>query len=116
MRLVFFTLCSFLSFSLFSQTWNQLIPQGTIEPRANASMVYHPTEHAIYLFGGQTAEGRQNDLWKLDLADNSWSEVMVVGNIPPIRHTQDAVLDEMNNQMLIFSGQGNGLYLSLIHI
>ena len=110
MRSLIFTLLSFISCAVFSQTWNQIIPTQNIPARANASMIYHTMEHALYVFGGQTSTGRENDLWKFDLNNNTWSEIIVEGEIPSIRHTPDAVFDEMNNQMLVFSGQGNGLF------
>lgn len=100
----------FLYISLSGQTWTNLPSSGNIPARANASMIYHPTENAVYLFGGQTATGFQNDLWKLDLNNNTWSEVAVNGVLPVVRHTHNAVFDANENQMLVFSGQGSGLY------
>ncbi|MEM8908341.1 MAG: kelch repeat-containing protein [Bacteroidota bacterium] len=107
-RLTLFSLL--LTWSLSAQTWTSLSTSGNIPARANASMIYHPTENALYVFGGRTQAGFQHDLWKLDLATNVWSEVATQGTAPVVRHTQNAVFDESQNQMLLFSGQGNGLY------
>jgi len=110
MRLLYlFISCCFFITSQ-AQTWTQLSTTGNTPARANASMIYHPGENALYLFGGRTSAGFQNDLWKFDLSNNTWTEVVATGNLPAVRHTPDAVLDATNNQMLIFSGQGSGLY------
>ena len=62
-------LASFLcTFSLSGQTWNQISTQGNIPARANASMIYHPDEHAVYVFGVKLQEGNKmifgNWTWK----------------------------------------------------
>ena len=110
MRILFLFISSFFFSLCHAQTWTQLSTTGDAPGRANASLIYHPGENALYLFGGKTSDGFQNDLWKFDLSINLWSEVDVTGELPDIRHTPDAIFDEANNQMLIFSGQGNGLY------
>lgn len=108
MRLLFLFFSVIFLSSSHAQTWTQLGTTGNIPARANASMIYHSGENALYVFGGKTNDGFQNDLWKFDLSTNIWSEVVPTGELPAIRHTPDAVFDEVNNQMLIFSGQGNG--------
>jgi len=106
-----------LTFLLFSfqticlaQSWSPVSTQGDIPGIANADIIHHPGQNAVYLFGGRTNSGFQNDIWKLDLENLNWSLVPTSEPKPVPRHTHNCVFDEVNNRMLVFSGQGSGLY------
>ena len=105
-----FALALFLPFLVQAQTWTELSTTGGITARSNSSSIYVPQRNEWVVFGGTSAQGRENDVWILDLNTSAWREVVPSNAAPAPRHTQNAVYDRANDRMIIFSGQGGGLF------
>lgn len=97
--------------AVFAQTWTEVTPAGPPAPSARtlASAVYDPVAHAMVVFGGEDAGARRNDIWALDLANHTWTELTPGGgSMPAGRITPASVYDVDHHQMLMFSGRGAG--------
>ncbi|HLF19409.1 MAG TPA: kelch repeat-containing protein, partial [Bacteroidota bacterium] len=114
MRLRLSGVIGFLGISstlVFSQTWTQLPTTNNPSPRRNASAVYDPVQHRMVVFGGVDSTGNKNDVWSLNLSTMAWHMITPSsGNIPPVRFSHNAMIDTGFNRMLLWSGQGSGLY------
>ena len=111
MNIRFYSVISLLFFSFasshsFAQKWTAIQPNNALPARANAAAIYNSTDHSIVVFGGSANDGFVNDLWKLDLATYTWSEITTNSSKPFPRHTPNAIYDEANNRMIVYSGQG----------
>ncbi|MBL4670324.1 MAG: T9SS type A sorting domain-containing protein [Flavobacteriales bacterium] len=96
---------------LFSQIWQQHAPTGNIPGKANASAIYHQNQNDIIIFGGKTSAGFTNDIWALNLDSMHWREIIPQSTVnPSVRHTQNAMYDSLRNRMIIWGGQGSGLF------
>lgn len=90
----------------YAQQWTQLATTGTAPtPRNNASLTYDPVAHRLVVFGGRSSAGDLNDLWSLDLATTTWTQLTPAGPMPEPRSTHNAVYDPGAQQMLIWSGR-----------
>lgn len=97
--------------SLFSQ-WQEVLTIGSVPHLKNHSAIYHPGLNSMFVFGGRTASGISNELWKFDIQAGVWSLVTPSGNLPSARYTQNAHYDSLNNRMLIWSGQAQTAVLN----
>lgn len=94
-----------------AQSWSEITATGGITARANSSSIFIPQRNEMVVFGGTSASGRESDVWVLDLSTYAWREIVSNSNpLPAPRHTQNAVYDQVNDRMLVFSGQGGGLF------
>lgn len=98
-----------IAVSVFSQ-WTRLNTSGTVPSLANASAVYVPEQNSMLVFGGRTAAGISNGLWKLNLTTDQWTQLIPVNTPPASRYTQNAYYDTLLKRMIIWSGQGTELY------
>ncbi|MEM9023872.1 MAG: kelch repeat-containing protein, partial [Bacteroidota bacterium] len=106
-----FTLALFVGITTlaFGQAWNQQTTSGDPEARSHATAVYDSLNHRMIVFGGRAVTGFLNDLWSLDLNTNTWTEITVSGGaIPSPRWTHNATWDAPNQQLYIWTGQGQG--------
>jgi hypothetical protein len=53
--------------------------------RTDAKMQYDPVNKCVWLFGGFFNGVYQNDLWRYDIATNSWAQIFYTGVTPVIR-------------------------------
>ncbi len=101
----------FFAGGAFAQSWKQLSTTNNPSARRNASAVYDPFQHRMIVFGGVDATGNKNDIWSLSLSTLAWSLLTPsTGNLPDARFSHNAMIDTGFNRMLIWSGQGSGLY------
>lgn len=100
-------------FDTVSQTWTEIASGGTEgvnkpEGRFYQSLVEYEAENGVLLFGGRDGSNRFNDVWFLNLAQNTWSELSPTGTPPPARRSQAAVWrqgnDSQSTGMLVFGG------------
>jgi hypothetical protein len=94
-----------------AQNWLQLTPASgnAPAPRSNAAAIYDSLNHRMVIFGGRSASGNLNDVWAFDLRNNTWSELTPTsGPAPAPRFTANGVYNPANQQMIIWSGQGQG--------
>lgn len=60
----------------------------------------------LYVFGGQTNDGLYlNDLWKFNLEDHTWEEIIVKSEIPKARSGHSAVYNDSTNCIYYFGGK-----------
>lgn len=79
--------------------------------RENHSMVYDSIRERLLVFGGRGDTGFLNDLWAFSLEDRVWENLTTsVEPIPPARRTPAAVYDPDEERLIIYSGQGAGLF------
>lgn len=101
----------FLSLGASAQVWVPMQTTGSISARSNASAVFVPQRNEMVVFGGTDSNGRTNDVWALNVSTGAWRQIVSnSSSVPAPRHTQNAVYDSANDRMLIFSGQGGGLF------
>ncbi len=101
-----------LSFDLKGERWSELKtegpkPEGAIGP----AVAYVPNQDALYLFGGwaKGADGPSDELWRLDLADESslrWKLLRHEGPAPRGRNGACLAADHAGNRLLLHGGDG----------
>lgn len=91
--------------------WRNLTPASGEKPEArrNGVAVYDPVGNRIVVFGGTGNSGFLNDTWAFSLATSVWAKLPTTGTAPSPRHAFDGVYDPVGQQLVIYSGQGNGL-------
>ena len=93
-------------YTIATSTWSVLSPTGGPPPnRRHSSHCYDPVNHAWWMFGGQditTGLGR-NDLWKYDIAANTWTQFTPT-NPPPTRDRFGGIYDPTNQDFIVFGG------------
>ncbi len=95
-----------LNLVIFAQ-WSKINTTGNVPHLKNHSAIYLPASNSMIVFGGRNAAGVPvNQMWKLDLGTNGWSQITPANTPPTARYTQNAHYDSVNNRMIIWSGQG----------
>lgn len=88
-------------------TWGTPTPPA---PRSGHTAVWDPVDRQLLVFGGLAIINNVgtplNDLWAYRPASNTWVELTPTGGPPPARVIHTAVWDPVNNQMLVFGGDG----------
>ncbi len=90
-----------------TQTWRLLhISQPLPAPRRSPSMVYYPIFNCVILFGGRDEYTFYNDVWFLNLNTGyeGWIQIFPSGTQPPARDAHSAIIDPVNNRMIVFGG------------
>lgn len=92
------------------QSFNWVIastPGSTPSPRYGHGMVYDSAHSKVILFGGQNAQGvNNNEVWELDSASNAWTNVTPSsGSMPTPRFNFGMVYDSSTGKVLIYGGQ-----------
>jgi len=88
-------------------TWQPLTPSGTPPPPLVAHCaIYDPVrDRMIVLTGFDHFTGRLNTVWALDLAGGgSWSQIVPLGDPPPVTAHASAVYDAAGDRILLFGG------------
>ena len=86
--------------------WNRLQPVDSPSPRTDASMVYFPVTGTLVLFGGDThtaPNGLRNGTWTFD--GNTWTALNPTHRPPP-RYGASLAYDPVNNELVLFGGEG----------
>ncbi len=100
------------SYNIGANTWNLLSPGGTRpSPRRGAAMCYDKDNRRIWLFGGEDAGGRLNDLHYLDVSSGlpgTWVTVGgMTGSIPDPRMFATLGWDTINARLLLIGGDSS---------
>ena len=101
------------SLDLSTNQWVELQTTGTVPIKRLAPCgVYDEQNDNLIVFGGN-CDGPSNpwvtnEVWKLNLSVSppEWTLVSTTGCPPSARQTATAVLDDQNNEMIIFGGNG----------
>jgi hypothetical protein len=79
-------------FSLNSLTWSKILPSSLevpgkpySEPRYNLGGFSSPTDEKLYIFGGVTSLGPENDFWEFDFNSMKWERLKTFSTPSP-RH------------------------------
>ena len=119
-RLVLSTLIAalFTAAEVAAQSWVNLTPGAGPAPsaRRNASAILDPIENRMVIFGGTTAGTASvlNDVWGFDLDTNSWINLTPAAGppLPAPRLFPASVYDPFGQQMIMWSGQGPGIFFN----
>uniref|UniRef100_A0AAV1TIM1 Galactose oxidase n=1 Tax=Peronospora matthiolae TaxID=2874970 RepID=A0AAV1TIM1_9STRA len=83
------------------RAWEKLQPHGDVySPRTGHTV--SSKDNRVYVFGGTDRRRRQQDLYQLDLASSTWSQVQTRGLLPPRRSGALGVVHQ--SDMFIFGG------------
>ena len=93
-------------------TWlNVNTPGAKPSTRGGHRMVYDPVRHKVILFGGADSSGYRNDVWELDTASNTWTEVTPTSGAMPIpRGYFGMAYDISRNKVVVYGGQVSSQY------
>ena len=100
-------------FSSSSNSWNQVSITGSEPYPAGGKIAIDENAGIMYKMSGWGNQSGQqddgfyevDDLWKFDLANNTWEELISVGNVNPInRMGQGFAINVDDNQLLAFGG------------
>lgn len=91
--------------------WRSLAPATSEKPdaRRNGVAVHDPVGNRLIVFGGSGNSGFLNDTWAFSLETRVWTKLQTTGTAPSPRHAFDGIYDPVGQQLVIYSGQGNGL-------
>jgi hypothetical protein len=75
----------------------------------DCTAIYDPDRHRLVLFAGKTdADVNVNEVWELDLEQDSWQQVHTTGEQPPASEDHVAIHDPVGHRMIVHGGE-NGL-------
>jgi len=94
-----------------SDTWSSLGTSGTPpSARRRAGMIYDVARDRVVLFGGYSSPtslfSQLNDLWQLNLSNNTWSSISAGSPPSPITYETQAVYDPTRDRLLVVEGTG----------
>jgi outer membrane protein assembly factor BamB len=88
--------------------WDSLEAGGRCPSvRAGFASCYVPAARKMYVFAGWDG-GMFNDLYSLDMATLTWTELSPAGRIPDARRNPACAYDPLNGNVLVFSGDVGG--------
>jgi hypothetical protein len=98
---------------LASGAWRAIATSGTKPPaREFHAMAIDPDGRVAYLFSGGDANAFQGpflaDVWKLDLASETWSQVATSGDDPKGRIKHALAFDTISKRLVTFGGHDDG--------
>lgn len=91
--------------------WEEIAPGGVAgrdSPTSgeDGALAYDGTRHRLWLFGGKGDDDvNRNELWSFDLVARRWEHVQPDGPGPPPREDHTLVLDQQNDQLVLFGGE-----------
>lgn len=88
---------------------------GPPAPRVGSKMIYRPIDGCCYIFGGYDGAVYLNDLWKFDLATDTWTDITPGAGNPPIRAFHAMVYNENNDQIWMAGGHVGGVAFNDVH-
>lgn len=87
-----------------AETWTDVSPGTGPGERCLHAACYDPIGHRMIMYAGQNNAGALDDLWALDLATDTWSELMPAPK-PSGRYFAAMVYDDANHRATVFGGQ-----------
>lgn len=94
-----------------SRRWEWSTPPGAHPLLAYTSAIYDSLADRVWLFGGARSNGAiypsfvaTSQLWSLDAASLTWTQVNPAGVVPPARMNHGAAFDPVRRELLIFGG------------
>ena len=100
------------SFDFGSEIWQPITISPPVPPsRVMASAAYNSATNEMLVFGGRSSGGGfYNDVWSLDLTQGaeSWTQLTTSGMQPTPRSSASAIVDSVNNRLIILYGEAGG--------
>jgi hypothetical protein len=93
--------------------WTQLSPGGNLpSQRREVSGICDTLNNRFIIFGGGTRSSAYNDVYALNLTNNTWTQLSPSGTPPAPRYATQVVYDAPNQRMILFGGgsQGGNIY------
>ncbi len=94
-----------------TEAWKLITPEGTSPaPRSMAAAAYNPAQQEMIIFGGGVlGYSYFGDVWTLDLTmgAEAWTEITASGNDPGPLGSATAIVDPVNNRLIVFGGEYN---------
>lgn len=91
-----------------AESWVKLnITSRIPSPRYGHLFIADPTNDRFYLFGGNSNQGKLNDLWVFYPSNSSWEEITPSSIRPSTRYWGAMEYDPLNNRLVLFSGSSN---------
>jgi N-acetylneuraminic acid mutarotase len=96
------------AFDLTTNLWSEYTPAGgPPNQRYGAAGVYDPTAGDLVTFAGFTSSGRFDDVWRLDAAGATWTDVSSTPG-PLERCLHSASYDSQGHRLIMYGGQNAG--------
>jgi hypothetical protein len=89
-----------------SAGWQQLTPPTAPSARFGSAMAYDRRSHSLLLFGGEDANGAENDTWQFNGA--TWTQFTSSAVTPPIRVQEALTYDPSLGGVVMWGGVGVG--------
>jgi len=91
--------------------WDEITPGGVAgrdSPTAgeDGALAYDGERHRLWLYGGKGDDDvNVNELWSFDLGTRRWERLRPEGPQPPPREDHTLVLDQANDQLVLYGGE-----------
>ena len=83
--------------------------------RQSHSAIFDPARNQMVIFGGDRADGINNEVWELSLTDPPvWYALQPAGTPPSPRSSHSAIYDPVRSRMLVFGGADNSTNSGLL--
>jgi len=101
-------------YDLAKRTWEQLTPTGSPGARGGYALAYDSKRDRVLLFAGRKgttmAPPTVNDLWALDVATATWTQLQPGGTVPSARLGHRMIYDAAGDRVIVFAGEPNNLF------
>ena len=98
----------YTSTSTPTHQWRKSTALSSPSARVNAAMTFNSSDGNFYLFGGNinpgNAVGRQQDLWRYNIDQDTWGLVGQGTNIPPGRENAGMCFDTRYSKLVLWGG------------
>lgn len=91
------------AYDFATNTWTEMHPATSPNPRTSSSLTYHPGMKKMVLYGGYDNNFPYGDTWTYDYATDTW-ERLNPSVSPYERWDHATVYDSKNQQILLFGG------------
>ncbi|HEX9653318.1 MAG TPA: kelch repeat-containing protein [bacterium] len=80
----------------------------------DCGLIYDPLQNRIVLFGGKRDDDQNvNEVWVLNLAENTWQQIAVAGASPPASEDHTAIYDPVSHRMILYGGENGPAWNNL---
>lgn len=72
----------------------------------DCAMLYDPVQRRLVLFGGKDdANQNVNEVWTLNLSNNTWQKIAAAGELPPASEDHAVIYDPVGYRMILHGGE-----------
>ncbi len=101
------------AFHLDCNNWERISPASSPPARSRHATAFDGMRQRMIVFGGQQGDPFAgatlfNDVWALDLATDTWEELVTSGASPSVRAFPAMVYDEAKDWILVHGGDSGG--------